>query len=143
MALTFDNVDRTRLTPMMMQLIEQKEKYPDCLIFFRLGDFYELFFDDAITAARELELALTARDCGLDERAPMCGVAAPCRRLISEALAESRLQGRHLRSSRRSCDSKRTRRTRCRARRDSGYANGSRITRRKGISISLLRLPRQ
>lgn len=74
MALTFDNVDRTRLTPMMMQLIEQKEKYPDCLIFFRLGDFYELFFDDAITAARELELALTARDCGLDERAPMCGV---------------------------------------------------------------------
>jgi DNA mismatch repair protein MutS len=74
MALTFDNVDRTRLTPMMLQLIEQKEKYPDCLIFFRLGDFYELFFDDAITAARELELALTARDCGLDERAPMCGV---------------------------------------------------------------------
>jgi DNA mismatch repair protein MutS len=74
MALTFDNVDRTRLTPMMLQLIEQKERYPDCLIFFRLGDFYELFFDDAITAARELELALTARDCGLDERAPMCGV---------------------------------------------------------------------
>ncbi len=74
MALTFDNVDKTRLTPMMLQLIEQKEKYPDCLIFFRLGDFYELFFDDAITAARELELALTGRDCGLDERAPMCGV---------------------------------------------------------------------
>lgn len=74
MALTFDNVDKTRLTPMMQQLIEQKEKYPDCLIFFRLGDFYELFFDDAVTAARELELALTGRDCGLDERAPMCGV---------------------------------------------------------------------
>ncbi len=74
MALTFDNVDKSRLTPMMLQLIEQKEKYPDCLIFFRLGDFYELFFDDAITAARELELALTGRDCGLDERAPMCGV---------------------------------------------------------------------
>ncbi len=74
MALTFENVDRSRVTPMMLQLIEQKEKYPDCLIFFRLGDFYELFFDDAIIAARELELALTARDCGLDERAPMCGV---------------------------------------------------------------------
>jgi len=74
MALTFENVDRSRVTPMMRQLIEQKEKYPDCLIFFRLGDFYELFFDDAVTASRELELALTGRDCGLEERAPMCGV---------------------------------------------------------------------
>ncbi|HHX30001.1 MAG TPA: DNA mismatch repair protein MutS [Clostridiaceae bacterium] len=74
MALTFDKVDRSRVTPMMRQLMEQKDKYPDCLIFFRLGDFYELFFDDALTAARELELALTGRDCGLDERAPMCGV---------------------------------------------------------------------
>ncbi len=72
--LTFDTIDKEKLTPMMRQLIEQKEQYPDCLIFFRLGDFYELFFDHAITAARELELALTGRDCGLDERAPMCGV---------------------------------------------------------------------
>lgn len=72
--LTFDKIDKEKVTPMMRQLIEQKEQYPDCLIFFRLGDFYELFFDDALTAARELELALTGRDCGLDERAPMCGV---------------------------------------------------------------------
>ncbi|NLB28269.1 MAG: DNA mismatch repair protein MutS, partial [Clostridiaceae bacterium] len=74
MHLTFDQIDKTRVTPMMRQLIEEKEKYPDCLIFFRLGDFYELFFDDALTASRELELALTGRDCGLEERAPMCGV---------------------------------------------------------------------
>ncbi len=67
-------IDRTRVTPMMLQYIEQKEAMPDCLLFFRLGDFYEMFFDDAITVSRELELALTGRDCGLEERAPMCGV---------------------------------------------------------------------
>lgn len=74
MPLTFDQIDREKLTPMMRQLVEEKDKYPDCLIFFRLGDFYELFFDDALTAARELELALTGRECGLEDRAPMCGV---------------------------------------------------------------------
>ncbi|MHB1485198.1 MAG: DNA mismatch repair protein MutS [Saccharofermentanales bacterium] len=63
-----------KITPMMQQYIEQKEKWTDCIMFFRLGDFYEMFFDDAITASRELELALTGRDCGLDERAPMCGI---------------------------------------------------------------------
>ncbi len=62
------------LTPMMQQYLELKEKYSDCLLFFRLGDFYEMFFDDALTASRELEIVLTGRDCGLDERAPMCGV---------------------------------------------------------------------
>ncbi len=62
------------LTPMMRQYLTIKEEYPDALLFFRLGDFYEMFFDDAITASRELELTLTGRDCGLDERAPMCGV---------------------------------------------------------------------
>lgn len=62
------------LTPMMRQYVELKEKYSDCLLFFRLGDFYEMFFDDAKTASRELELVLTGRDCGLPERAPMCGV---------------------------------------------------------------------
>ena len=62
------------LTPMMQQYLELKEKYSDCLLFFRLGDFYEMFFDDAVTASRELELVLTGRDCGLKERAPMCGV---------------------------------------------------------------------
>lgn len=72
--LTFDQIDREKLTPMMQQYLAEKEKRPDCLIFFRLGDFYELFFDDALTASKELELALTGRDCGLEERAPMCGV---------------------------------------------------------------------
>ena len=62
------------LTPMMQQYLELKEKYSDCLLFFRLGDFYEMFFDDALTASKELEIVLTGRDCGLKERAPMCGV---------------------------------------------------------------------
>ncbi len=62
------------MTPMMRQYLELKEKYSDCLLFFRLGDFYEMFFDDAKTASKELDLYLTGRDCGLSERAPMCGV---------------------------------------------------------------------
>ncbi len=67
-------IDRDQLSPMMIQYLDQKEKWPDCLLFFRLGDFYEMFFDDALIAAKELEIALTSRDCGLKERAPMCGV---------------------------------------------------------------------
>ncbi len=61
-------------TPMMKQYLEIKEEYKDCILFFRLGDFYEMFFDDAITASRELEITLTGKDCGKEERAPMCGV---------------------------------------------------------------------
>lgn len=61
-------------TPMMLQYFEVKEKYKDHILFYRLGDFYEMFFDDAITASRVLELTLTGRDCGMPERAPMCGV---------------------------------------------------------------------
>ncbi len=59
---------------MMKRYFQIKDNYPDCLLFFRLGDFYEMFFDDAVTASRVLDLTLTGRDCGLDERAPMCGV---------------------------------------------------------------------
>ena len=59
---------------MMKQYLEIKEQYPNCILFFRLGDFYEMFFDDAKLASQELELVLTGKDCGLDERAPMCGV---------------------------------------------------------------------
>ena len=62
------------MTPMMEQYFEIKNKYKDYLVFYRLGDFYEMFFDDAIIASRELELTLTGRDCGEEERAPMCGV---------------------------------------------------------------------
>ena len=61
-------------SPMMQQYFETKEQYKDCILFYRLGDFYEMFFDDAIKASRELELTLTGRDCGQEERAPMCGV---------------------------------------------------------------------
>ncbi len=61
-------------TPMMQQYLKTKEDYQDCLLFYRLGDFYEMFFDDAITASRELEITLTGKDCGQEERAPMCGV---------------------------------------------------------------------
>ena len=61
-------------TPMMQQYLEVKNKYNDCIIFFRLGDFYEMFFDDAVNISRELELTLTGKDCGLEERAPMCGI---------------------------------------------------------------------
>jgi len=62
------------LTPMMQQYFEIKNQHKDCILFFRLGDFFEMFFDDAITASRELEITLTGRDCGQEERAPMCGV---------------------------------------------------------------------
>ena len=62
------------LTPMMQQYLKVKEEYGDAIVFFRLGDFYEMFFDDALTASRELEITLTGRDCGQKERAPMCGV---------------------------------------------------------------------
>ena len=66
--------DRSVISPMMQKYIETKEKYNDCILFYRLGDFYEMFFDDAITASRELELTLTGKDCGQEERAPMCGI---------------------------------------------------------------------
>ena len=65
------------LTPMMQQYLKVKEEYGDAIVFFRLGDFYEMFFDDALTASRELEITLTGRDCGQKERAPMCGVPYP------------------------------------------------------------------
>jgi len=68
------NIDRSKISPMMKQYFEVKDKYEDCILFFRLGDFYEMFFNDAITVSKALELTLTGRDCGLEERAPMCGV---------------------------------------------------------------------
>ena len=67
-------VDKTKLSPMMLQYIDIKEKYNDTIIFFRLGDFYEMFFEDAIICSRELSLALTGKNAGLEERVPMCGI---------------------------------------------------------------------
>jgi len=63
-----------KLSPMMEQYLATKEQYKDCILFYRLGDFYEMFFDDALTASKELEITLTGKDCGLEERAPMCGI---------------------------------------------------------------------
>ena len=66
--------ENKNFSPMMQRYLETKEQYKDCILFYRLGDFYEMFFDDAITAARELEITLTGKDCGQEERAPMAGV---------------------------------------------------------------------
>lgn len=65
---------KENLSPMMQNYIDTKEEYKDCVLFYRLGDFYEMFFDDAVLASKELELTLTGKSCGLEERAPMCGV---------------------------------------------------------------------
>ena len=69
-----ETVDITKVSPMMQHYIATKKEYSDCILFYRLGDFYEIFFDDALIASKELELTLTGKACGLEERAPMCGV---------------------------------------------------------------------
>ena len=69
-----NEVDRTKLSPVMLQWMNIKDENPDAIIFFRLGDFYEMFFDDAILASKVLELTLTGKQAGLEERVPMCGV---------------------------------------------------------------------
>ena len=66
--------ENASFTPMMEKYLETKKEYQDCILFYRLGDFYEMFFDDAITASKVLELTLTGKDCGRPERAPMCGI---------------------------------------------------------------------
>ena len=63
-----------QISPMMQQYIDIKDKHQDCVLFFRLGDFYEMFFDDALLVSKELELTLTGKNYGQEERAPMCGV---------------------------------------------------------------------
>lgn len=67
-------IDKQKLSPMMKKYLETKEEYSDCILFYRLGDFYEMFFDDALLASKVLNIALTGKSCGLEERAPMCGV---------------------------------------------------------------------
>lgn len=89
-------MDKQNLTPMMQQYMKTKEEYKDCILFYRLGDFYEMFFDDAKIASKELELTLTGKNCGLEERAPMCGVPFSCGRRIFEQTGIQRLQGCHL-----------------------------------------------
>ena len=70
------------LSPMMQHYLQVKEKYKDCVLFYHLGDFYEMFFDDAKKVSRLLDLTLTGRDCGLAERAPMCGYPSTHRKRI-------------------------------------------------------------
>lgn len=74
MGTTMDNIPMEQLSPMMVHYLETKRQYKDCILFYRLGDFYEMFFDDAELVSKELELTLTGKNCGLEERAPMCGV---------------------------------------------------------------------
>ncbi len=82
------DVDRQKVTPMMQQYLEIKDQNPDIILFFRLGDFYEMFFEDAMTASRELELTLTGKNAGLEERIPMCGIPYHAANLYIEKLVE-------------------------------------------------------
>ena len=86
--MTINEVDKNKVTPMMRQYIEIKEKNPDVIIFFRLGDFYEMFFEDAIKISRELELTLTGKSAGLDERIPMCGIPHHAANIYIDKLVE-------------------------------------------------------
>lgn len=83
-------IDRSRISPMMNQYLDAKEAYPDTILFFRVGDFYEMFFNDALLASKTLELTLTGKDCGLDERAPMCGVPHHSSEIYIKKLIEDR-----------------------------------------------------
>ena len=81
-------VDKNKVTPMMRQYLDIKEKNEDIIIFFRLGDFYEMFFEDAIKVSRELELTLTGKNAGLDERIPMCGIPHHAANIYIEKLVD-------------------------------------------------------
>ena len=81
-------VDKNKVTPMMQQYIELKEQNSDLILFFRLGDFYEMFFEDAELVSRELELTLTGKNAGLEERIPMCGIPHHAANLYIEKLIE-------------------------------------------------------
>ena len=85
---TLENMDKSSFSPMMQKYLETKEKYKDCILFYRLGDFYEMFFEDALIAARELEITLTGKDCGLPERAPMAGIPHHAAEVYAEKLIE-------------------------------------------------------
>lgn len=83
-----EEVDRSKITPMMQQYLEVKDKNPDIILFFRLGDFYEMFFEDAINVSRELELTLTGKSAGLEEKIPMCGIPHHAANLYIEKLVD-------------------------------------------------------
>ena len=83
-----DSIDKTKLTPMVKQYVDIKEKNKDVILFFRLGDFYEMFFEDALLVSKELELTLTGKSAGLDDRIPMCGVPHHSKDVYIEKLVE-------------------------------------------------------
>lgn len=87
--MTREEVDRNKITPMMRQYLEIKDANPDVILFFRLGDFYEMFFEDAILVSRELELTLTGKSAGLEERIPMCGIPHHAANIYIEKLVDS------------------------------------------------------
>ena len=87
--MTYKEVDKSKVSPMMQHYLQMKEEYSDCILFYRLGDFYELFFDDAKECSRVLELTLTGKACGLEERAPMCGVPFHAAEVYINKLAEA------------------------------------------------------
>ena len=74
MGISIKDVNIASISPMMQHYVKTKEEYKDCILFYRLGDFYEMFFEDAEIVSKELELTLTGKDCGMSERAPMCGI---------------------------------------------------------------------
>ena len=79
MATNTSEVDLTKVSPMMQHYIETKKEYGDCILFYRLGDFYEMFFEDAVLVSKTLELTLTGKACGLEERAPVWYTFSRCR----------------------------------------------------------------
>ena len=87
--MTYAEVDKSKVSPMMQHYLQMKEEYSDCILFYRLGDFYELFFDDAEECSRVLELTLTGKACGLPERAPMCGVPFHAAEIYINKLVEA------------------------------------------------------
>lgn len=83
-------------SPMMQHYLDTKEQYKDCILFYRLGDFYEMFFDDAKTVSRELELTLTGKDCGQEERAPMCRSSFSCCKYVYSKVNRKRIQSSNM-----------------------------------------------
>ena len=114
-------VEEKKYTPMMMQYLEVKKQHLDAIVFYRLGDFYEMFFDDAKTASQELDLVLTGRNAGVEERVPMCGIPYHAANGYIQRLVQ---KGSDRRTVRKSCGNKRYRQKRCYSHRNAGDDHG-------------------
>lgn len=131
------------LSPMMRHYLEIKDKYKDCVVFYRLGDFYEMFFDDALEVSQLLDLTLTGRDCGLEERAPMCGIPYHAADTYIAKLVALGKKSRHLRTAFRSERNEGNRRARRYPRGFVGYAHRERTARRKEKQLHRLLFQRK